>query len=280
MDLTIIIPSFNTKDLLDKCLHSLGKTKYEIIVVDNNSSDGSVEMVEKKYPYVQLIKNKENVGYGKANNQGIKQARGEYILLLNSDCFVKDDGIEQLLKFGRNKDFVGGKLFNEDGSPQPSAGPFYRLPVVFLMLFFKGDQLGITRYSPNTAREVDWVSGACLLGKKQSFLDVGLFDESIFMYMEEVEFLFRAKQKGYRVWFYPNAHFIHVGAASSGNRREPVVQIYRGLDYFYARHCSPYQRALLRLFLRLKALFVMGICGIIGKRDMAALYAKALHTIS
>lgn len=282
MKLSIIIPSFNTKDLLDRCLASIGKTEYEIIVVDNASHDGSVEMVEKKYSWATLIKNKENIGYGKANNLAIKKAKGEYILLLNSDCVVKDNALENLLTCAekKNKAFFGGKLFNEDGSPQQSAGPFYTLPVVFMMLFLKGDQLHLTRSSPSKEQQVAWVSGACLLGKKESFLDIGLFDESIFMYMEEIEMLYRAKEKGYTVWFCPHAEFIHTGAASSGNKREPVVQIYRGLDYFYMLHYSSSNRWVLRAFLRIKALFVMGICGIIGKSDLKDLYAKALAVLS
>jgi len=148
------------------------------------------------------------------------------------------------------------------------------------MLFVKGDQLSITRYSPNAEREVDWVSGACLMGEKDAFFDVSLFDESIFMYMEEIDLLFRARKKGYTVWFCPHAEFIHTGAASSGNKREPVVQIYRGLDYFYSRHYSPIQRFFLRLLLRVKAWCVMVICGIIGKNDTKELYAKALAVLS
>jgi GT2 family glycosyltransferase len=280
MDLTIIIPNYNTRHLLDRCLASIGNISCEIIVVDNNSSDGSVEMVKTKYPYVTLIRNNENVGYGKANNMAIKRAKGKYILLLNSDCIVKNNAIQALLSCGENKDFVGGKLFNEDGTPQQSAGPFYTIPVVFIMLFLKGDQLHITRYSPQVLQEVDWVSGACLLGKKDAFEDVGLFDETIFMYMEEIEFLYRAKKKGYRVWFCPEATFIHTGAASSGNKREPVVQIYRGLDYMYSRHYGRIQRVLLRLLLKVKAWFVIVICGIIGKRDIVDLYAKALTVLS
>ncbi len=281
-ELTIIIPSYNTIHLLDACLASLGKTSHEVIVVDNHSIDGSPDMVRTKYPYVALIQNNENVGYGKANNQAIKRAKGSYILLLNSDCRAKEGSIDRLLLFAKEKKqaFVGAKLYNEDGTPQPSAGPFYTLPVVFCMLFCKGDQLHITRYSPNRARRVDWVSGACLLGQKASFLDVGLFDESIFMYMEEIEFLYRAKKKGYKVWFCPDAHVIHLGAASSGGKKEPVVQIYRGLDYFYAKHLPSYQRTILRILLRLKALSVMIICGIIRKSDMFNLYAKALAVFS
>jgi GT2 family glycosyltransferase len=193
----------------------------------------------------------------------------------------KGDGVDQSSgKKDKRSVFVGGKLFNEDGTPQQSAGPFYSLPIVAMMLFLKGDQLNITRYSPNELRQVDWVSGACLMGRKEAFLDVGLFDESIFMYMEEIDLLYRAKEKKYQVWFVPDAGFIHTGAASSGSKREPVVQIYRGLVYFYSRHFSDTKRRMLVVLLRLKAWFVIGVCGIIGKRDIKDLYAKALSVLS
>lgn len=287
MKLSIIIPSFNTKELLDQCLTSIyaslntSSVNYEVIVVDNSSTDGSVELVEKKYKRVILIKNKENLGFGKANNIAIKKSRGEYILLLNSDCMVIGNGIDELLKFAVNKHgFVGGKLFNEDGSIQPSCGPFYTLGVVFLMLFLKGDQLHLTRFSPNKNRDVDWVSGACLMGKRVDFESVGLFNESIFMYMEEIDLLFRAKKINLPTSFCASAHFTHVGAASSKDKRDPVVQIYRGLDYFYLEHYSTSEHKILRFLLRLKAWFVIAVCGIIGKPEIRKLYAKALDTIS
>ncbi|MDO8452009.1 MAG: glycosyltransferase family 2 protein, partial [bacterium] len=220
MDLSIIIPSYNTRDLLDRCLESIYRSlknsaiSFDIIVIDNGSTDGSVELVGKKHPRVDVVRNKENIGYGKANNQAIVRAKGSYVLLLNSDILVKDDAVSHLYRFAKEKGnvFAGGRLFNEDGSAQASCGPFYRIPVVFFMLFARGDMWGATRYSPSSVRVVDWVSGACLIGTRKSFLDVGLFDEHMFMYMEEIEFLYRAKQKGYPVFFYPDARFIHRGA--------------------------------------------------------------------
>ncbi len=284
MDLTIIIPSYNTKDLLDRCLSSIyisllkSKLAFEIIVVDNASNDDTRKLLKEKYPRVIKIFNKQNSGYGKANNQGIKDAKGEYVLLLNSDIRVMEDGIERLLRFAKEnpKSFAGGKLFNEDKSPQASSGPMYTLPVVFAMLFCKGDTLGITRYSPDHINKVDWVSGACLLGKKEAFVDAGLFDEGIFMYMEEIEFLYRAKQKGYTTLFYPSACFVHTGAASSGERKTSVLNIFRGLCYFYRKHRSGWEMRVLRVFLILKALAGSLMGRMIGRKDMIEIYDQAL----
>ncbi len=287
MDLSIIIPSFNTKALLERCLTSIfvslrkSKISHEVIVVDNASTDGSCELLRKKYPQVQLVCNTENLGYGKANNQAIRKAKGECVLLLNSDIVVQNDAIKALYRLikDRKKTFAGGKLFNEDGSAQASCGPFYTIPVVALMLFAKGDYWGATRVSPDTTTSVDWVSGACLMGKKKAFEDVGLFDEEIFMYMEDIDFLYRAKKKGYEVFFCPDARFTHAGAASSGGSRTPVVNIYRGLMYFYRKHHGGASCATIRLMLRIKALAAMIGGRIMGKRELSLIYEEAIRLV-
>ena len=287
MDLSIIIPSYNTKNLLDRCLSSVyqslkgSKMSFEVIVVDNASIDGSRELLSKKYPRTLKILNKNNLGYGKANNQGILEAKGNYVLLLNSDIEVFDDAIGDLYDFASNnpKTFVGGKLFNQDGSPQSSCGPTYTLPVIALMLFCKGDWLGMTRYSPDQIRRVDWISGACLMGRKSAFIDVGLFDEHIFMYMEEIDLLYRAKEKRYAVKFFPGAHFIHTGAASSGNRKEPVANIYRGILYFYKKHRSIMELRIVGYMLRAKALLAIAIGKLTGNVSLIDTYEQALQLV-
>lgn len=287
MDLSIIIPSFNTKDLLDRCLSSIYESleksnlSFEAIVVDNASTDGTVELLNKKYPRVIKIFNHENLGYGKANNLGIKKAKGEYILLLNSDIKVLDKAIENLFEFTRlhSDSFTGGKLLNEDFSPQSSCGPMLTLPVAALMLFAKGDYLGITRWSPGAVRRVDWVSGSCLMAKKNLFRKVGLFDESIFMYMEEIDLLYRASKLGYNTFFVPEARFIHSGAASSGSRKQPVLNIYRGLLYFYKKHRSIMELNLLKMCLRLKALIAICAGRILGRTDLLSIYEEAFRLV-
>ena len=286
MDLSIIIPSFNTKQLTQRCLQSIFQTvkqselKYEVIVVDNASKDGSVEILNKKYPQVIKILNKRNVGYGTANNQGIEAAKGMYVLLLNSDIVALPGSIQSLVAFARShpKSFAGGKLYNEDGTAQPSCGPMFTPWYVFLMLFCQADEFGVTRASPVMMKRVAWVSGACLLGTKKSFLDVGRFDESIFMYMDEIEFLYRAGKKGYSVWFTPSARFTHTGAASSGNKRKPVVNIFRGLMYFYKKH-FPIYLALLRFMLTVKGKIAILIGTILGKKDLVQIYEEGLQLV-
>lgn len=287
MDLSIIIPSFNTKHLTTRCLRSIietlkhSKMEYEIIVIDNASKDGSVEVLNKDFPQVIKILNKENVGYGTANNQGLKIAKGKYCLMLNSDIDALNGSLDKLLDFAKAhpKSFVGGKLFNEDGSLQPSCGPGFTPWYVFLMLFCQADKLNITRSSPDVVKQVMWVSGACLLGTKQSFYDVGLFDQGIFMYMDEIEFLERARKKGYKVWFTPEARFIHTGAASSGNKRSPVKNIFRGLMYFYRKH-YPQHVPLLKTMLNLKGRIAITIGRLTDKKDLVSIYEEGLSLVN
>ena len=155
--ISIIIPSWDTKDLLRNCLKSLGSS-YEIIIVDNNSTDGTVKMIEKEFPDVLLIKNKKNVGFGAANNQGLRKAKGDYLLLLNSDTVIKNKAplvMAQYLKDNNDVGVVGPKLLNKDGTLQPSAGPFPNLKISFIMLFLEHLLGDLVRSSFKKTKEVD-----------------------------------------------------------------------------------------------------------------------------
>jgi GT2 family glycosyltransferase len=288
MDLSIVIVSFNTKKLTHDCLASIQKSlkgapiKYEIILIDNVSTDGTREMLKEKFPKVVTILNRENVGFGRANNQGIEKAQGEYVLLLNSDTLVLNNALGKLLAFARQHPnaFVGAKLLNLDHSAQTSCGPFFSLPVVFAALFLKGDHIGLTRWSPTKTRKVDWVSGACIMAPKRLFMNNLLFDEKIFMYMEEIDLLYRARKMGYPTYFYPRSLIIHLGAGSSTNKRKgPVLNIYKGLLYFYQKHCSVLSLGVLRLLLRLKAGIAWSIGAIMGKEYLKETYEEAYRLV-
>lgn len=288
MDLSVIIVSFNTKQLVDDCLSSVyqslqtSKLTYEIIVVDNLSTDGTREMLGRKYRDVITILNSQNLGFGKGNNQGIRKAKGKYIMLLNSDTVILEDAIERLYAFAltRPNAFTGPALLNKDKTPQTSCGPFFTLPVVFAALFLKGDVIGLTRWSPNKTRIVDWVSGACIIASKKLFSDDLLFDEGIFMYMEEIDLFMRAKKKGYKTYFYKEPRIVHLGAASSTNKRTgPVLNIYRGFLYLYKKHYSPRSVAVLRLLLRLKAILSIGVGYLTGSQYLKTTYAQALQLV-
>jgi GT2 family glycosyltransferase len=288
MDLSIIIVSYNTKKLTDECLASIKKSlsgssiQYEMIVIDNVSTDGSKEMIEKKYPEVVTIWNTENVGFGRANNQGIKKAKGTYVLLINSDTIAINKSIPKLYEFAKNhpRAFVGPKLLNMDRSPQTSCGPFLTIPVVIGALFLKGDVIGLTRWSPNKLKYVDWVSGACMIAQKKVFMEDLLFDENIFMYMEEIDLLMRARKKGYRTLFYPGSQIVHLGGGSSTNKRSgPVINIYKGMVFVYKKHYSKFALFLLRLLLKKKALISMAIGLVTGSEYLKKTYAEAYKLV-
>lgn len=300
MDISVIIPSYNTRDLLDRCLRTIEASlagsgiSYEIIIIDNTSSDGTIEMLTENHPAAVIIRNTENVGYGKANNQGLAKAEGTFILFLNSDIEVHGKAIPVLYRYilsrkttkdsNRRSDvargyFIGGKLVNPDGSPQPSAGPFFSLPVTFAMLFLKGDTIGVSRSSPPDVRTVDWVSGACIMAAKKDVLECGAFDESIFMYMDEIDLLYRAKLQGYRTIFHSGAVFTHVGAASSGDRQTPVANIFRGLVRFYRKYHPPWQRAVLAIMLRWKARLGMVLGRLTGNTALRKTYEAAYRMV-
>ncbi|HCS78773.1 TPA: hypothetical protein DIV55_03440 [Patescibacteria group bacterium] len=285
VDLSIIIVSYNTWKLTDQCLESIFTSlantsiSYEVIVVDNASKDRSPELIKKHYPAVRLLSNKENAGYGKGNNQGIRAATGSVVLLLNSDILVLDQAIEKLYRFFMTlpaKSIAGGKLFNPDYSPQDSCGPGYTLPVIFTALFLKGDHLHLTRYSPNEVRSVDWVMGACIVARRADFTAVGGFDENIFMYMEEIDWQYRAKQQGYGIIFYPQAHFIHKGAASSSGHRTPILNVFQGLKYFYKKHYSLAANLTLQVLLVYKSLLAIGLFTLLNRKNDQKLYVTAL----
>ena len=209
IDLSIVIISYNTKKILQNCFESINrsltgsKIEYEIVVIDNGSHDGSAEFLEAsvkdKKNHLVYKQIGDNLGFGQGSNLGVGIARGKYILLLNSDTVILNRSIEKLYNYytanGKQVHFLGAKLLNRDLTPQSSACRFFTLPVVFAALLLKGDYWGLTRYSPNKFCQVDWISGACILTTKNLFQRLGGFDKDIFMYMEEVDLLYRARKK-------------------------------------------------------------------------------------
>lgn len=286
INLSIIIVNYNTRQLLVNCLNSVIKNardlNYEIIVVDNGSTDGSVKATrDTRYVRrLKIIENKTNLGFAKANNQAIKQAQGKYVLLLNSDTKVIGNALKELVDFADSKlklGVVGPRLLNSDGSFQPSAAGFLTLPRVFLWLF-TGDRFIYA--SPNTALQADWVMGSAFLIKKEVIDQVGLLDEKFFMYIEEQEWCYRIKQAGWQVWFYPEAEIYHLVRASSPTGKQFAVQhIYSGLIYFYRKHFGSLPLAVLKFLLRIKAVLAW-LAGLIsGSRELKEAYAKAYKLV-
>lgn len=284
--ISIIIPSFNTRELLKACLQSLktDNPDYEIIVIDNGSTDGSKAMLQEFQSHNHKLKtifNQKNQGFGQANNQGIKIASGDYLLFLNSDTLVKDQAPFKMVKFLEDNPqagMVGCRLLNKDGTYQASAGPFPNLWITFIMLFAEHWLGDLVRGSFAQKKEVDWVMGAAMMVRKEVIDKAGLMDESIFMYMDEVEWCYRIKKAGFKVMFYPGAEIIHLfGASSRAGRTDPIVNIYRGLLYFYKKHYSPLSVFILKIMLKLKARGALILGFLTNNRYLKQTYVQALE---
>lgn len=301
MELSIIIVSFNTSDLLRKCLNKVYKSlsfgkiekETEVLVVDNGSTDGTLEMIRKNFPKVEIIKNSRNLGYARANNQAIKQSAGKYILLLNSDTELQNDSLIKLLETIKDDNGIGaagGKLLNLDKSLQPSAGFFPNLSKVFYWMFFIDDIPFLRKVLKpyheedksfyEKTQKVDWVTGACFLIKKEVVDKVGLLDENIFMYGEEMEWCYRIKKTGYLILYTPYSHIVHHKGASGTFGEGGILEEFKAILYFYKKHKSSWQYPLVCLFLRCGSLLRMAVFGIIGKYPARQnLYAKAFQLV-
>lgn len=223
MKLSVVIVSFNTKELLKKCLESikgsgLKASDYEVIVVDNASQDGSVEMVKEEFPEVKLIVNQENLGFAKANNQALKQVYGEYCLLLNSDTQVKPGALEKLVEFAEKHPeagVIGARLLNPDGSIQPSV---YHLPTIWraILEYWLGMEGEYEKYAVTGTNpvSVEAVTFACALIPKITIEKIGLLDERYFMYFEDLDYCWRVRQAWLKVYYLSTAEVNHYHGAS------------------------------------------------------------------
>lgn len=254
MRLSIIIVSYNVKYFTEQCLQSVRKAAHgiscEIFVVDNNSVDGSVQMVKEKFPEAVLIENKDNAGFSKANNQAIKQAKGDYILLLNPDTIVEEDTFRKILVFMDEHAEAGGlgvKMYDGKGNflPESKRGlptpevAFYKI-FGLSSLFPKSKIFG--RYhlgylDNDKVNEVDVLSGAFMLLRKSVLDKTGLLDEAFFMYGEDIDLSYRITKTGYKNYYFPEARIIHYkGESTKKSSINYVVVFYKAMQIFARKH--------------------------------------------
>jgi GT2 family glycosyltransferase len=276
--IAVVIVNYNTRHDLGVCLASLKSyTPTEVVVVDNASTDGSVEMVRADYPWVTLQANKRNFGYGAAANQAITACHAKYVLLLNSDTIVMPGAVEALIRYLDQNPRVaigGPRILNPDGTLQRSCFPFPTPVDVFLDV---SNLSSLIRYVPilrnsylrtwshSHVRPVPWISGAALAINRSAFEAVGGFDASFFMYFEEVDLCYRLASAGWQIHFAPVADVIHAGGRSTQQRRvDMTVQFFVSLAQFYRRHYSR---------IRLTELFILVECLALARliRDVVAL---------
>ena len=286
--LSIIILSYNTKDLTLRCVESVAKQykkeleekKFEIIVVDNASSDGSqsaILNIKNKISNIKLIEGKDNLGFGKGCNLGAEASEGKYMLFLNSDTQVENDGFVQMVSFLEHNpkvSILGGKLENNDGSIQRSCGKFYNLFNLFVVLLGL-ERLGLLRSSPDKIQKVDWVSGACMMVRGNVFKKLAGFDEKLFMYMEDMEICYRAKKLGFSTYFYPDLNLRHKSWGSS-SRTFAIINIYKGILHFYAKHRSSFEYMIAKTLLITKAEILILIGFLTFNKNLIERYRKAI----
>ncbi len=256
MKLSVIIVNYNVKHFLEQCLHAVQKASknigVEIFVVDNNSVDGSAQLVREKFPSVQLIENKQNVGFSKANNQAIKKASGKYILLLNPDTVVEEDTFQKVIAFMDEHPFAGGlgvKMIDGKGNflPESKRGlptPWVAFSKIFGLskLFPKSKKFGkyhLSYLDENEIHEVDVLAGAFMLLRKAALEKVGLLDETFFMYGEDIDLSYRITEGGFKNYYFPETTIIHYKGESTKKGSLNYVKVfYKAMIIFAQKHFS------------------------------------------
>jgi len=254
VDTSIIIVNYNTRQLTLDCLDSVYASNtsysYEIIVVDNASRDDSVQAIREAYPQVHLIANKDNTGFAVANNQGMKVAKGRYIMLLNSDTVVQSDTLQIMVGFMDRYPEMGAsgcKVILPDGSldkackrgfPTPSASFYYAFGISRLFPDRpKFNQYQLGHLSPDDEYPVDCLVGAFMLVRRETIEQVGGLDETFFMYGEDIDWCYRIKEAGWGIFYYPRTYIVHYKGGSA--RRKPLkitYEFHRAMWVFHRKH--------------------------------------------
>jgi hypothetical protein len=259
-DLSIVLVCWNNKDYLEPCLRSLSeagvRTRFDVVVVDNGSTDGSQAMLRETFPHVELIQNDHNTGLSRASNQGIDATSGRYVLLLNNDTLVNGASLDALVAFldaTPEAGAVGGRLLNPDGTFQAASANFSTLREEFLVATGLGERLWPgypSHVDAGEARAVGWVSSACLLLRRDALAQVGLLDEEYFIYGDEADLQYRFQCAGWKVYYLPSVTTIHYGGRSMDRWRRRKM-VYRGKLLFYRKHYGWLRTAALRLMVAL-----------------------------
>lgn len=264
--ISIILVNYNGADILPECLYSLekyiNKDNCEIIIVDNNSQDNSIDIIENQFPDIKLIKLPKNIGFGAGNNAGAKIATGEFLFLLNTDTILIENTSQVLSNYlHQNQDVgvVSSRITFQDGSYQLSCGKLPNLIVEFIDKFrYSLDRKWHSIFSSlydrqySSVQEVGWVTGACLMIRRDVFKQLRGFDESFFMYFEDKDICKRVHDAGFKVIYYPKTSLIHLLGGSSKGVKKSVNTYYRESQlYYYQKHLGKFQTEILKLYLKL-----------------------------
>lgn len=268
MELSVIIVNYKTEELTSNCIDSVIKSntrnlEYEIIVVDNASDDGSIEAIEKQFPQVKVIKNHDNLGFSKANNMGIKESQGDYILLLNSDTIVEANTLKGAVSFIKDHKHIGAlgcKILLPSGKLDPACKRSFPTPLNGLYHSLNLDAAfpdslrfgayNLTYVDENKTCSIECIMGAFMLVPRVVIDQVGMLDEDYFMYGEDIDWCFRIKQAGYQVMYYPEVRIFHHKKASGIGKRNPkvIAAFYDSMTIFYNKHYQDKYSKLTRWF--------------------------------
>lgn len=261
--LSIIIVNYNTKDLLKNCLDSIishtTAVDYEIMVVDNASTDGSQDMIKDLYPQIELQCNKENIGFSKANNQAYHTSRGDYLLFLNSDTLIMNDAILTLMNYLKNNPdvgIVGPKIVGTENQPSRSYMRFLDVKCLFLgskylswLIDTEKYRLHYDHYDFSSTQSVPWLSGACLMTSRRVFQEAGCFDENYFLYLEDMDLCMQVKKIGYSNIYLPSAEVVHLFGGSSEPHKSELKKIYlRSAKHYFRKNFSIIEYWLAKLY--------------------------------
>jgi GT2 family glycosyltransferase len=252
-DLTITVASWNTRDPLRACLQSLqdlrGELPFEVIVLDNASGDGSPDVVREEFPWVTLIASETNTGFGAAHNRAMERGSGRYLLVLNSDAVVAAGTLQGIVEFAERNPKIGvfgPKILNPNGTLQYSCRRFPTIQAALFRNTLLGRLFPRNRYTADylmsewphdQPRQVDWVSGAAMVVRREVFEQLGGFDEQFFMYCEDVDLCLRARQAGWETWYVPAGGVTHeIGRSTSQIANKAIRMFHHSMWLFYRKH--------------------------------------------
>ncbi len=295
MDISVVIVNYNVKHFLEQCLHSVEKSleslQGEVFVVDNNSVDGSCQMVRQKFPYVHLIENKDNVGFAKANNQAIKLSKGRYVLILNPDTFVQEDTLKKCIEFCDNKPKAGGlgvKMIDGKGRFLPESKRSLPTPEIAFYkifglsaLFPRSQKFGkyhLGHLNKDETNKVEILAGAFMMIRKTVLDKIGYLDEAFFMYGEDIDLSYRIIQAGYDNYYFPESTIIHYkGESTKKGSINYVMVFYKAMIIFANKHFSAKKAWLYRILINI-AIYFRASIGII-RRLFSSLFRPVTDAI-
>lgn len=285
MDLSIVIVSYNTKDLLLQTLDSVFRHSsgihLEVFVVDNASSDGSPEAVAALYPQVRLIRNSVNRGFAYANNQAIREASGRYVLLLNSDTIVQESTFRIMIEYMEGNPRIGAagcKVIKPDGTLDLACRRSFPTPVNSLYQALKLAKLfpnsprfasyNLTYLDEDETYQVDCLVGAFLMVRREAIDQVGMLDDRFFMYGEDIDWCYRIKQAGWEIWYYPKTFIVHYKGASGKKKLRILYEFHRAMYLYYQKHHARHNWFLINglVYLGIACRFGMALVGNLFKR--------------